>query len=327
MDVSLNPWVEKYRPTSLQDICGQGDIVQLFHKSLDNNQVMHFLFFGPPGTGKTSAILSFCHDIYDEDQWSKHVLEINASYDRGIDMVRSKIKTFCKKSMTPFMRDGRRVHYKFVILDEADTLTIDAQNSLRRCIEIYSYNTRFCFLCNYPSRIITPILSRCFACHFQPIPRANALEQMRYICDQEGLDYEHDALCKVYERSRGDLRACVSSLQALSYMYGQIDIASFADYAGNFPDTIWDSLRNATLDEVVLTANYIYRHAHSIRAVISSFIDWLLASFDDEPVYSFCITLSQLEKQTVDCSDTRLFILYLLQMAWSFVQKEHPRSQ
>ena len=321
MDISQDPWVEKYRPKTLDSICGQNEIVKLFNTSLNNNQVMHYLFYGPPGTGKTSAILSFCRDIYDEELWNKHVLEINASYDRGIDMVRSKIKTFCKKSMTPFVRDGRRVHYKFVILDEADTLTIDAQNSLRRCIEIYSYNTRFCFLCNYPSRIIAPILSRCLVCHFQPIPRTSALEQMQYVCEQEGLKYDQDALCMVYDRSRGDLRSCVSSLQALSYMYGKIDTIGFLDYAGSFPDTIWDSLRDATLEEIIPTANHIYRQAYSIRTIMSSFINWLLVSFEDERVYSFGVTLSKLEKQTINCSDTRLFIMYLLQMAWSFVRK------
>ena len=324
---SHDPWVEKYRPSSISDVCGQRDIVSLFEKTLTRNQVMHFLFYGSPGTGKTSMILSFCRDIYDEHQWRSHVLEINASYDRGIDMVRDKIKAFCKKSMTPFVRNNRRIHYKFVILDEADTLTNDAQNSLRRCIEIYSYNTRFCFLCNYPSKIIAPILSRCCVCHFQPIARPDALGQMKWICAQERLLCDDEAvLDMIYVHSRGDLRTCVSSLQALHYMYGQASAESFADYVRQFPTDIWRALHLAPVSDIPLIARTLCRNAYPVRDVLCSLIEWVFATYPNcscAAAYDLGIELSKMERQIQYCGDSHLFVLNALHRGWQFARAAH----
>lgn len=323
------PWVEKYRPSTLSEVRGQREIVEQFQRTLERNQAMHFLFYGSPGTGKTSMILSFCRDIYDAAQWRSHVLEINASYDRGIDMVRDKIKAFCKKSITPFERNGRRIHYKFVILDEADTLTNDAQNSLRRCIEIYSYNTRFCFLCNYPSKIIAPILSRCSVCHFQPIARVDALAQMRWICNQEALPCEDDVLERIYKHSRGDLRTCVSSLQALHFLYGDVSTDSFDDYVRACPTHIWTTLASAPLAEIPRIADMLHARAHSARAIAASLIEWLLSractdGVDDdddehERLYQLSMELSTLERHTQLCHDARLFLHAVLHHAWLYL--------
>ena len=328
--VQHEPWVEKYRPTSISNIRGQEKIVTLFENTVKRNQVMHFMFHGSPGTGKTSMILSFCRDIYDEQRWASHVLEINASYDRGIDMV-EKIKTFCKKSITPFVRKGRSIYYKFVILDEADTLTNDAQNSLRRCIEIYSYNTRFCFLCNYPSKIITPILSRCCVCHFQPIPQQDAKAQMRHICTQEGLECDDRTLQSIYEHSRGDLRTCVSSLQALYYMYGHADEGSFSDYIRNFKQDIWKKLRVASVDEIPGIADAIHLNAYSARIVIVSFIEWVLDNCGQSTcdriqnaIYDLSLTLSKMERQKQYCIDSRLLIVSVVHSAWMFMREYMP---
>jgi DNA polymerase III delta prime subunit len=215
------PWNEKYRPSKLQDIYGQESIVSLFERMLAQNKPLHLLFYGPPGTGKTSTIMSFCREVYASQPFELCVMSINASYERGIDMVRSKIKTFCKKSMNAFMYKTHHITYKFIILDEADTLTQDAQNALRRCIETFSYNTRFCFLCNYISNVISPIMSRCLTHHFRRLSEPAVVSCLARIADTEGLDVADPSVyTELYSDCRGDMRACVTMLEQVRAVYG-----------------------------------------------------------------------------------------------------------
>ena len=137
------PWVEKYRPNALQELISHEDIIKTIRKFISQDKLPHLLFYGPPGTGKTSTILACAKEIYSPKQFNSMVLELNASDDRGINVVRNQILSFA--STRTIFNSG----YKLIILDEADAMTNDAQNALRRIIEKYTENVRFCMICNY----------------------------------------------------------------------------------------------------------------------------------------------------------------------------------
>ena len=318
-DSSDAPWVEKYRPATLDDVKGQDDVVHLFRQMLLTNKPMHFLFYGPPGTGKTSTILSLCKELYKGRPRDQYVLEINASYDRGIDMVRQKIKPFCKRSTTAFEAPvgGHTVDYKFVILDEADTLTADAQNALRRCIEIYSYNTRFCFLCNYVSNVIPPILSRCYACHFKPVAKAEALALMASVCAREGVPHTPEVLTTVYDALRGDLRGCLTTLQAVFHMHGDVRADLLLEQLGTIDDALW--ARVAALDGVAAVHTLVgelHDRGASVRKLLQALTEWSLAACTPAQIRTLAPVLSRMERQCLFQVDNRLLLLELVMTVW-----------
>ncbi|MFY4815776.1 AAA family ATPase, partial [Haloarcula sp. AONF1] len=153
-------WIEKYRPQTLDDIHGQEEIVERLQSYIAQDDVPHLLFSGPAGVGKTTAATAIAREIYGEDNWRGNFLELNASDQRGIDVVRDRIKGFARSS---FGGD-----FRIVFLDESDSLTDDAQSALRRTMEQFSDNTRFILSCNYSSKIIDPIQSRCAVFRFSP---------------------------------------------------------------------------------------------------------------------------------------------------------------
>lgn len=176
------------------------------------------LFYGPPGTGKTSTILALAKELYGPTLAKSRVLELNASDERGISIVREKVKTFARMSISQASGADRKDHpcppYKIVILDEADSMTSDAQSALRRTMELYSKTTRFCLICNYVTRIIDPIASRCAKFRFKPLDETNAIGRLEYIATQEELNYEPGVLEALLKASEGDLRKAITFLQS-----------------------------------------------------------------------------------------------------------------
>ncbi len=149
------PWVEKYRPSALEELISHDDIIKTIRKFISEDKLPHLLFYGPPGTGKTSTILACAKEIYSPKEFNSMVLELNASDDRGINVVRGQILSFAS-TRTIFNKGVA----KLIILDEADAMTNDAQNALRRIIEKFTDNVRFCLICNYLSKIIPAVQSR-----------------------------------------------------------------------------------------------------------------------------------------------------------------------
>ncbi|KAL3233149.1 Replication factor C subunit 3 [Nakaseomyces bracarensis] len=208
MEASDNlPWVEKYRPQTLDDVYGQTEVVTTVRKFVQEGKLPHLLFYGPPGTGKTSTIVALAREIYGKN-YANMVLELNASDDRGIDVVRNQIKDFASTKQI-FSRG-----FKLIILDEADAMTNAAQNALRRIIEKYTKNTRFCILANYSHKITPALLSRCTRFRFQPLPREAMEKRMANVLVHEHLKVSREAQEALLNLANGDMRRVLNVLQA-----------------------------------------------------------------------------------------------------------------
>ncbi|THG04725.1 hypothetical protein TEA_013616 [Camellia sinensis var. sinensis] len=180
-NTKANPWVEKYRPQSLSDVAAHRDIVDTIDRLTSENKLPHLLLYGPPGTGKTSTILAVARKLYGS-QMHNMVLELNASDDRGIDVVRQQIQDFASTQSFSF---GAKSAVKLVLLDEADAMTKDAQFALRRVIEKYTKNTRFSLICNHVNKIIPALQSRCTRFRFAPLDAIHVSERLKHVIQAE----------------------------------------------------------------------------------------------------------------------------------------------
>jgi DNA polymerase III delta prime subunit len=177
------PLIEKYRPSKLDDIKNQEDIKSIFIDMVNNRNIPHMVFYGSAGTGKTSSAIAICKQLY-KDTYNDNVLELNASDERGIRVVREKIKTFSQKTTD--------TDFKIIILDEADAMTSDSQFALRRIVEKFSSNTRFILICNYINKIIPPLLSRCAVFRFKTMTNLNIEEILFSIMKKENITISDD---------------------------------------------------------------------------------------------------------------------------------------
>ncbi|KAJ1998474.1 Subunit of heteropentameric Replication factor C (RF-C), partial [Coemansia thaxteri] len=247
-DDRLVPWVEKYRPKNIDDVAAQEEVVQVLRKSLETKNLPHLLFYGPPGTGKTSTILALTRDMYGPEAAKMRVLELNASDERGISVVREKVKTFARSVVSQADPRYPSPPYKIVILDEADSMTPDAQAALRRIIEKYSRITRFCLVCNYVSRIIEPLASRCTKFRFKSLPRDQAVARVGEVARLESVNCSEGAVEALVDCAEGDLRRAIMSLQSAARMVhgaGALDPGMVAELVGVVPAAVIESLRTA----------------------------------------------------------------------------------
>jgi len=210
-------WAEKYRPMKLSDIINQKDII----KSLTNlikvpKEMPHLLFTGPAGVGKTTTALCLARELLGED-WKSETLELNASDERGIKMVRERVKEFAAVIKLDIGTKGNK-RFRLIILDEADEMTSEAQTALRRIIEDSSKTTRFIIICNYLSQIIDPIQSRCVVFRFKRIAREEVEEYLKRLCKEEGVKFEDRAIDQIYDSTSGDLRHSINVLQGAAVM-------------------------------------------------------------------------------------------------------------
>jgi len=208
-------WVEKYRPMKLEDVFGQEETIERLKSYVASSNLPHLMFTGPPGVGKTASAVSIAREMFGES-WSENFTELNASDERGIDIVRNKIKTFAKTAPIG------GASFKIIFLDEADALTSDAQSALRRTMERYSSNCRFILSCNYSSKIIEPIQSRCAIYRFKSLSDDAVSKRLQYIAGAEGLTITDDGLSALVYVSGGDMRKAVNSLQAAAFIQKDI---------------------------------------------------------------------------------------------------------
>ncbi|MCJ1483906.1 hypothetical protein MMC06_004074 [Schaereria dolodes] len=213
------PWVEKYRPNTLDDVSGHQDILATINKFIETNRLPHLLLYGPPGTGKTSTILALARRIYGNKNMRQMVLELNASDDRGIEVVREQIKTFAstKQIFTVMPKAGESPTigaFKLIILDEADAMTSTAQMALRRIMEKYTANTRFCIIANYTHKLSPALLSRCTRFRFSPLKEADIRGLVDQVVEKEDVNIQLDAVESLVKLSKGDMRRALNVLQA-----------------------------------------------------------------------------------------------------------------
>ncbi len=208
-------WVETYRPEALDDVVGQDDITRQLKGYVEKGELPNLLFSGGAGIGKTTSAVALAKEIYGDD-WRDHFLELNASDDRGIDVVRDRIKSFARSSFGGY-------DHRIIFLDEADSLTSEAQSALRRTMEQFSDNVRFILSCNYSNKIIDPIQSRCSVFRYSPISDEAIAKRLRDIADKEGVTVTDDGIDALVYTANGDMRRAINALQGAAVLDRAVD--------------------------------------------------------------------------------------------------------
>lgn len=267
--------MEKYRPRTLDEVVGQDEIVRRLKGYVERKNIPHMLFSGPPGTGKTATAIALTRDLFGEN-WRENFIEMNASDERGIDVVRHKIKEFART--TPISAP-----FKIIFLDEADALTADAQAALRRTMEMFSKSCRFILSCNYVSRIIEPIQSRCAVFRFKAIPKEAMRKRLLEICEKEKVKISEDGIEAILYISAGDFRKAINALQGAAAIGEVIDAEKiFQVTATAQPKEIVEILETALKGDFIEAreklAKLMLDYGMSGEDVISQFFREILSS-------------------------------------------------
>lgn len=205
--MSSEIWTEKYRPNKFEEVVGQEEVVKRVKSLVNSLNIPHLLFAGPAGTGKSTLALIIVKELFGLD-WKENYLELNASDERGIDVVRQKVKDFARTKALS------KVPFKVIFLDEADALTREAQQALRRTMENFTTTCRFILSCNYSSKIIDPIQSRCAVFRFKLLEKKDIEKRIKFIAEHEKLEVDDKAIEAIYESSEGDCRRVINLMQA-----------------------------------------------------------------------------------------------------------------
>lgn len=294
------PWVEKYRPNNLDDIISQKHIVHTISSFLQKYKSLpHMIFYGPSGTGKTSTIIACINKLFGNKRFD--YLTLNASDERGVDTVRNRIKKFAE---TQKLFDNSNEHHKIVILDEADSMTEEAQFSLRQLLVNYTNTVRFCIICNYIHKIIPEIQSRCCNFRFIPIQNDYIKKHLINICKLEDIDYSENGLQNIIDMSNGDLRKIINILQTV-YLIDKKICYDNVNRITSFPgkDVLSDILYNCSINSNInvtykICNDIIVQNGYSVSSIFDKLIDFLFNSFLPKELMTMLIfDLSSIERK------------------------------
>ena len=308
------PWIEKYRPQTFDEITGNVQNIKTIRNMILNNSLPHLLLYGPSGSGKTSLILNLTKELYGNNM-SLMAMKLDASDDRGINSVRDQIKGFAEKQN--MFQSG----IKLIILDEADSMTFDAQFALRRIIEKYSNNTRFCLICNYENKIIHAIRSRCANFRFSPISKEKIIEKLYFICNNEKIEINNECLDMIASISDGDLRKSINLLQSITMNSNIITINLCYESAGlptiDIIDNIYNILINKEYNFIISYYNInkiIKDNGYSFSALLKELTFKILNSniFNNLQLAEIIIELSDLENKISKTTFTDIYITTLI---------------
>ncbi|KAI2031053.1 Subunit of heteropentameric Replication factor C (RF-C) [Ophidiomyces ophidiicola] len=348
----LQPWKPNLffsRPKTLDDVAAQDHTITVLQRTLQASNLPHMLFYGPPGTGKTSTILALAKSLFGPKLYRSRILELNASDERGINIVREKIKDFARIQLShPPAQDSeyRKQHpcppFKIIILDEADSMTQDAQSALRRTMERYSKITRFCLVCNYVTRIIDPLASRCSKFRFKALDGSAAGSRLEDIARAENLKLEDGAVEALIRCSEGDLRRAITYMQSAARLIGSggnrkdengdeemndagvskpIDVRTVEEIAGVVPDIVVDGLIEAmqpkrghsVYEKVAKAVTDIVADGWSAGQMLSQMYRQIIfnEAIPDIQKNDIVLVFSELDKRLIDGADEQLTILDL----------------
>ncbi|XP_065639478.1 replication factor C subunit 5-like [Hydra vulgaris] len=264
-DRSKLPFVERFRPNVLDGIMSHCENIRVLKIYLNRPDIPHLLFYGPPGTGKTSTIEAFVNELYGHDLVEFMTMNINASEERGIEVVRNKIKDFVSTDPIRFGKNGSP-KYKFVILDEADAMTLDAQCMLKQVIEYYTDNARFCLICNCVKKIEPAIQSRCSVFNFPPMDYDSVRKKIRMIAKETNFTITNDGIQTLWKLSKGDMRKVLHMLQVIGINNKKIDsdkITKIKNYpTNNEIDNIYETLLKGNFTNSVSLLKNITKQKH-----------------------------------------------------------------
>ncbi|KAM4772345.1 replication factor C subunit 4 isoform 3-T3 [Rhinophrynus dorsalis] len=280
----------------------------------------NLLFYGPPGTGKTSTILAASRELYGPDLFRQRVLELNASDERGIQVVREKMKNFAQLTVGGSRPDGKPCPpFKIVILDEADSMTSAAQAALRRTMEKESKTTRFCLICNYVSRIIEPLTSRCSKFRFKPLADKIQTQRLLDICEKESVKVTDEALRCLVEVSEGDLRKAITFLQSATRLTGgkEITVQVVTEIAGVVPketlDGVLTACQSGSFEKLETVVKNLINNGHAATQLVNQLHDIILEREDLTDKQKAIITekLAEVDRCLTDGADEYLQMLSL----------------
>ena len=317
-------WVEKYRPISLTEITSQNNIIDSLKKAIFTKNIPHLIFHGPSGCGKTSTILALAKELF-KTYYKDRIIELNASDERGINIVRDKIKMYAKQSVS--LNDDIPP-WKIIILDEADTMTSDSQFALRRIMEEYSKVTRFCIICNYHNKIIEPIISRCSLFCFKPIDDIEIYNKLKIISEKENCNYSEKNLQKIIFISRGDLRKAINLLQKCcnnEYIINNLKKQELEDntdeilnqLSGCLPDDLFNEIikyiYEKDTDKLNSLINSVYNEGYSLVNQILLFHNYFIKSeLNDYQKSLICLKISDIDQNLLKGCDEFIQFMRLI---------------
>ena len=304
-NIDTELWIEKHRPKQLDDIYTNNNILSLLKSFIKIKNIPHIIIYGASGNGKTSLIMSIINNIFGSECKDK-MIEFNASDERGIGMIRNKIKYFSKQKTSI---KNNIPEWKLIVLDEADTMTTDSQFALRRIIEQHSKITKFCIICNNLNKIIDPIISRCFIINMATIEKDTFINNMKKIITIENIKFNVKILEDIYNITKNDMRQAINILQLYSLADNKYKKDILKDLSGQISkkllNTIVINIVNKDIKNINSIIKYLYNNGFALVKQIEIFLEcYINLDIDDIKKYKLILKLCEIEQNLLkNCNE------------------------